>query len=1161
MTEGQELALEQLEEIETSSDGLLEIVEVIKPQGLVESLRVVITVFCGSYKKAANGLPLKTRERLTLSVAPEFPFVVPDVRTEHHRFAGFPHVQWKTKFCLYQSPATEWDCSDGMFGYIKRLDLWLSRGALGEWETEGEPLHPPVAYAAGEVMIIPKANTPSFAESVWYGYAHVKNITGSRVDILGWSQDAGEIPDKVGVTVLLSEPMPFEFPLKISDLLSELKARGVDEFRLLLRLLIAVFSNDVDEPLYFFLGTPSRGLSGAAERQQHLTCWYITPEKVAELVIQFRDKYGSEKLDELSDDATEFIRNWASDASVRWCTVREDRPEIVTRRDHDAPVSWFAGKTVSLWGCGALGGHVAEFLVRAGARKVLLHDNGQVTPGILVRQCYDDRDIGRWKVDALRERLERIQPDIELETSNGNILYGPLDLDDYSGSADLIIDTTASEPILSKLELKRRRSGHTPVPIVSMSIGSRADKGLLTVSGRGYSGGPADITRRAKLEACNRDALRGYVDEFWPALDGPRRKIFQPEPGCSESTFVGSATDVTALAAIMLNLAAQDLASIEGEASAHLVALPDAKIAEALKSAHFEWPSDLVYQDPHSQYEIRVSMSAWREIAAWIEKSRRRVGPKAETGGLLFGERDDAAKIIWVTEILGPPPDSQAAASHFVCGVEGTKDANYEKTRRTRGSVQYVGMWHTHPEGSPAFSSTDLGGMGQLMDDKSLSTPKPLLMIVGTPDAVPNVATYVFKRSDFEQIRTTGRQSRQIASKPTQIAAPTNRIGLALSGGGSRAIAFHLGCLRALHDRGLLSQLKVISSVSGGSVISAMYAYSGDDFDSFDTRVRDLLKRGLTRSILRSLVLSPVAFKTAGTNLIAGSSALGAGVLRLAAKGSQLVGVDADTVTNVQRNLHAPLMRWSSITSAFEQALKNRLFGESLITDQRRGDLDIVINACELRTGSAFRFGSQRSGCWRYGLLGENNVPVSLAVAASAAYPILLPAIDRTFEFSKQDGTSAKHRVILTDGGIFENLGVTCLEPNRSSKISSQTFDLDYVISCDAGQGIYDDDVYPFYWTGRMIRSFESVYRKATDSMRSRMYEHVSSGRLKGFVLSYLGQMDRDLPYCPPDLVRREAVYRYPTDFSPMSAKDIDLLSARGEQLTRMLINRYCPEI
>lgn len=35
-------------------------------------------------------------------------------------------------------------------------------------------------------------------------------------------------------------------------------------------------------------------------------------------------------------------------------------------------------------------------------------------------------------------------------------------------------------------------------------------------------------------------------------------------------------------------------------------------------------------------------------------------------------------------------------------------------------------------------------------------------------------------------------------------------IALALSGGGSRAIAFHLGCLRALNSRGLLKNLKTI---------------------------------------------------------------------------------------------------------------------------------------------------------------------------------------------------------------------------------------------------------------------------------------------------------------------------------------------------------------
>jgi len=39
-------------------------------------------------------------------------------------------------------------------------------------------------------------------------------------------------------------------------------------------------------------------------------------------------------------------------------------------------------------------------------------------------------------------------------------------------------------------------------------------------------------------------------------------------------------------------------------------------------------------------------------------------------------------------------------------------------------------------------------------------------------------------------------------------------IGLALSGGGFRAMAFGLGCLRALNDRDLLQHVRVVSGIS-----------------------------------------------------------------------------------------------------------------------------------------------------------------------------------------------------------------------------------------------------------------------------------------------------------------------------------------------------------
>jgi tRNA A37 threonylcarbamoyladenosine dehydratase len=72
-------------------------------------------------------------------------------------------------------------------------------------------------------------------------------------------------------------------------------------------------------------------------------------------------------------------------------------------------VTWFAGKTIELWGCGALGSWIAEYLVRAGAAAIILRDHGYVTKGLLVRQNYIEADVGQRKVDALFHRLELLE--------------------------------------------------------------------------------------------------------------------------------------------------------------------------------------------------------------------------------------------------------------------------------------------------------------------------------------------------------------------------------------------------------------------------------------------------------------------------------------------------------------------------------------------------------------------------------------------------------------------------------------------------------------------------------------------------------------------------------------------------------------------------------
>src|SRR5688500_15025749 len=80
---------------------------------------------------------------------------------------------------------------------------------------------------------------------------------------------------------------------------------------------------------------------------------------------------------------------------------------------------------------------------------------------------------------------------------------------------------------------------------------------------------------------------------------------------------------------------------------------------------------------------------------------------------------------------------------------------------------------------------------------------------------------------------------------------PRPRIGLALSGGGFRATAFGLGALRALHDRGVLADVRVVSGISGGSLLSAMWAYGPARFEEFDDTVTELLESGLQMELAK----------------------------------------------------------------------------------------------------------------------------------------------------------------------------------------------------------------------------------------------------------------------------------------------------------------------
>jgi NTE family protein len=89
------------------------------------------------------------------------------------------------------------------------------------------------------------------------------------------------------------------------------------------------------------------------------------------------------------------------------------------------------------------------------------------------------------------------------------------------------------------------------------------------------------------------------------------------------------------------------------------------------------------------------------------------------------------------------------------------------------------------------------------------------------------------------------------------------------SGGGSRAIAFHLGCLRALNRLGLLDRVAVLSTVSGGSVIGAYFHAHQGEFPAFEAKIRDVLAQGLVKPMRRKF-FSVLGIKITAAFLVIG---------------------------------------------------------------------------------------------------------------------------------------------------------------------------------------------------------------------------------------------------------------------------------------------------
>jgi NTE family protein len=218
-------------------------------------------------------------------------------------------------------------------------------------------------------------------------------------------------------------------------------------------------------------------------------------------------------------------------------------------------------------------------------------------------------------------------------------------------------------------------------------------------------------------------------------------------------------------------------------------------------------------------------------------------------------------------------------------------------------------------------------------------------------------------------------------------------MALCLSGGGYRAMLYHLGAVIRLNEAGVLGRLKRISSVSGGSITAAVLGL----------RWRDLKFENGRSPLLSALVVDPIR-ELAGRTIDVPSVLIGA------------------------------LLPFTTISDRVVKAYDESLFHGKTLADLPSDDEGprFVINSTNVQTGSLWRFSRPYMGDWKVALWNNPTVPLAKAVAASSAFPpVLSPCILDITAKPSTAGSVAElftppytTHVILSDGGVYDNLGL-----------------------------------------------------------------------------------------------------------------------------------------
>jgi len=305
---------------------------------------------------------------------------------------------------------------------------------------------------------------------------------------------------------------------------------------------------------------------------------------------------------------------------------------------------------------------------------------------------------------------------------------------------------------------------------------------------------------------------------------------------------------------------------------------------------------------------------------------------------------------------------------------------------------------------------------------------------------------------------------------------PSPETALCLSGGGYRAMLFHVGAIWRLYEAGTLKDVKRVSSVSGGSITAAVLGLRWSRL-SFDP--------GRILSDFVPLVVSPI-------RALAGET------------------IDSDA-------LFWGIALPGRVSDRIAEAYDAYLFDNATLQDLP--DVPrFVINATNVQSGALWRFMKPYMRDYRVGEVRRPDILLSQAVAASSAFPPVLSPLKMRLDpnqFTPQSGYDLQREpftshVYLSDGGVYDNLG---LETAWKRCLT--------VLVSDGGGKLMPEEEPKTDWARHSYRVLDLVDNQVRSLRKRQLIESYRSGDRRGAYWGIRTDISHyELPdalECPPD--------------------------------------------